>query len=108
MTRNQKGMQGGEALTGDEGKKALEVWLKGRDRAVETAQELADLEVHKQYANRVLEPYAHISVIVTSSTFSNWFALRVSKMAQPEIQHLAVLMYEAYQLGTPDEVKDGR
>lgn len=58
FTRNKAGMQGGEVLSGGDHERAVKAWLDGRDRAVATAQALAALEVHKQYANRVIEPYA--------------------------------------------------
>lgn len=101
FTRNQKGMQGGEALSGDEHQAAVVEWLKGRDRAVLTAKELAELEVHKQYANRVLEPWAHITVVCSATDFNNFFALRCHPAAQPEINVLATLMWEAYNASVP-------
>lgn len=101
FTKNQKGMQGGEALDGDAHDKAVAAWLKGRDRAVEVANELADLEVHKQYANRVLEPWAHITVVLTATDFDNFFALRCHEAAQPEIHALADLMYDLYSKAWP-------
>lgn len=107
FTKNQKGMQGGEALDGEAHKAAVAAWLEGRDRAVEIAEKLADLEVHKQYANRVLEPYATITVVCTATDWDNFFALRCHSAAQPEIQVLATLMWEAYSLATPDELDDG-
>lgn len=104
FTKNQKGMQGGQALDGEDHRKALAAWLEGRDRAVEVAQKLADLEVHKQYANRVLEPWATITVVCSATDFSNFFALRCHPAAQPEINLLATLMWEAYGLSTPNVV----
>lgn len=107
FTRNKKGMRGGEALSGDEHEAAVKAWLEGRDCAVEIANKLADLEVHKQYANRVLEPYAHITVVVTATDWDNFFALRCHSAAQPEINVLATLMWEAYALATPDHLWEG-
>jgi thymidylate synthase ThyX len=107
FTRNQKGMQGGEALDGAAHKAAVAAWLEGRDRAVEIAEKLADLEVHKQYANRILEPYATITVVCTATDWDNFFALRCHPAAQPEICLLATLMWEAYSLGTPESLPDG-
>jgi hypothetical protein len=107
FTRNQKGMQGGEALSGSEHDEAVNLWLKGRDYAVEIAQGLSDLEVHKQYANRVLEPYSWIQVVLTSTDFSNWYALRYHGQAQPEIHVLAKLMFEAQEVSTPKFINPG-
>lgn len=107
FTKNKKGMQGGEALSGEEHERATSVWLGARDRAVEYAKLLSDLEVHKQYANRILEPWAHITVVCTATEFTNFFALRVHPAAQPEICALATLMWEAYSKSSPNPLEDG-
>ena len=107
FTRNKAGMQGGEALDGEAHEKAVKAWLEGRDRAVEIAEKLADLEVHKQYANRVLEPYANITVVVTGTDWKNFFGLRRHSAAQPEIHLLADLMYATYQEGLPLPLANG-
>ena len=101
FTKNKKGMQGGDPLDQEAHDKAVAAWLEGRDRAVEIANKLADLEVHKQYANRVLEPWAHISVVCTSTDFGNFFGLRRHNDAQPEIHALADCMYEQYSISKP-------
>lgn len=103
--KNKKGMQAGEILENQE--EVVNLWLEGRDRAVEIAEKLSDMEVHKQYANRVLEPYAHITVVCTATDFDNFFALRVHPAAQPEICALATLMWEAYALGVPEKMEEG-
>jgi thymidylate synthase ThyX len=74
---------------------------------MDKARMLADLEVHKQYANRILEPFAHITVVCSATDFANFFALRCHPMAQPEIHALADLMYEAYRTSQPEFLKDG-
>lgn len=108
FTKNQKGMQGGDILTGDEEKAAVAAWLTARDRAVEMAKVLSDLEVHKQYANRILEPWAHITVVCTATEYDNFFALRIHSAAQPEIRELADKMYDARQASTPEFLKFGK
>lgn len=108
FTKNQAGMQGGEALTGDQEAAAVSAWLSARDSAVVQAQALADLEVHKQYANRVLEPFAHITVVATATDFANFFALRCHSMAQPEIHELADQMYAEYQSSKPERLNKGQ
>jgi thymidylate synthase ThyX len=107
FTKNKAGMQGGEALSGDQEAAAISAWLEGRDRAVEMAQKLADLEVHKQYANRILEPYSHITVVCSATDYANFFALRCHVMAQPEIMALADLMYEEYRTSSPKQMEIG-
>jgi thymidylate synthase ThyX len=107
FTRNKPGMQGGEALVGDEHDQAVKVWLEARDRAVDAARQLVGLEVHKQYANRIIEPWAYITVVLTSTDFDNFFALRIHTDAQPEICALAKAMYQAREMSVPQELKSG-
>lgn len=107
FTKNKAGMQGGEVLDGAAHDAAVAAWLEGRDRALEVAEKLADLEVHKQYANRVLEPYSHISVVCTATEYDNFFGLRCHPMAQPEIMALADAMYEARERSVPTYVGPG-
>ena len=106
FSKNQKGMQGGEEI--DEPMTAFMEWLDGRDRAVETAQRLRALGVHKQIVNRVLEPYVHVVVIVTATEFDNFFALRYHGDAQDEVADVARRMWEAYGGSTPWLVPDGQ
>ena len=100
FTAAQKGMQGGVL---DEGiVKAAEVeWLEARNDAVKRAQNLLSRNVHKQNANRLLEPFSWITVIITATEWSNFFAQRVNSNAQPEIYKIALMMYEAYRQSTP-------
>lgn len=107
FTKNRRGMQGGEALDGEAHEKAKAVWLKARDAMVECARELADLEVHKQYANRLLEPFANITVVASATEWDNFFALRCHGAAQPEIHYLADQMYGQYFLNKPQEAYEG-
>ncbi len=59
------------------------------------------LNVHKQLANRVLEPYMWHTVITTGTEWSNFFALRNNKDAQPEIATIARMMQEDYDAQSP-------
>jgi len=107
FTKNQKGMQGGQALDGEAHETAVRTWLMARDLAVTQAQQLEQLEVHKQYANRILEPWSHITVVCTATDWDNFFALRCHPAAQPEICLLATLMWETYSLSIPRTLRDG-
>lgn len=108
FTRNKAGMQGGEALSGEIEQKALLQWMDACYVACEKAEALADLEVHKQYANRILEPFSHITVVCSATDYANFFALRYHPMAQPEIAQLAKQMWEAYSVNIPDKLEEGQ
>lgn len=105
--RNQAGMQAEHEVDETSAAAAREAWLVARDRAVEQAERLLELKIHKQLANRLLEPFLWHTVIVTATDWSNFFALRANPEAQPEIGRVAELMRLAYGSGTPIMVPDG-
>jgi hypothetical protein len=76
-------------------------WCRARDTAVRAAMQFSEAGYHKQIVNRLLEPFAHISVVVTATEWDNFFALRCHPDAQPEIQALANAMREAMDASTP-------
>lgn len=81
------------------------LWLEARNAAVEQARRLQALGVHKQIVNRIIEPWAHITVVITATYWSNFFALRVHPAAQPEFQALARMMLQEYVKSVPVERK---
>lgn len=105
--RNQAGMQAAGVLTESEAQLVEAQWLKGRDQALELSERLAQLGLHKQIANRPLESWMFITVLVTASSFSNWFRLRNHKDAQPEIRWLAKEMHEIYKSHVPTKLSYG-
>ena len=82
-------------------------WLAARDSAITHAEKMLELGVHKQIANRILEPFMHMTVIITGTEFENFFALRAHPDAQPEFQDLAYKMLDIYQLSEPNKLKAG-
>jgi thymidylate synthase ThyX len=108
--RNKKGMQGGEPFSKDNEQKARIFWKLAAQNAINSARLINGLEedgAHKQYVNRLLEPFAHISVIVTATDYDNFFNLRYHEDAQPEIYELAKQMYQQYKGGKPEVLMDG-
>lgn len=66
-----------------------EAWLYARDKAVATARAFAKAGYHKQIVNRLLEPFAHITVLVSGTEWDNFLELRDHPAAEPHIQILA-------------------
>ena len=95
------GMQAGPPLDGDALIDAQQVWLAARDSAVAAAQELLRLGVHKQVANRLLEPFMWHTVIVSSTDWDGFWTQRCSPLAQPEIRVAAEAMRDAVRASTP-------
>ena len=65
------------------------------------------LGVHKQVANRMLEPWTHIKVVMTTTKHDNWFLLRDHRDAQPEIRQLAKQMRQKLAESTPERLEWG-
>lgn len=104
---NRPGMQAGDELEGDDLTFSKHRWLEGMEFAIQTAQLLMDNGLHKQIANRVLEPWAHINVVCTATDYENFFALRRHKDAQPEIKELADQMWLARANNVPAPLVPG-
>jgi len=105
--KNQRGMQADEELDASSQDIAKACWLAGRDKVVEIVEDLVKLGVHKQIANRMLEPWSHISVVVTATEYANWFNLRCHPDAQPEIKALADQMRDLYFSHEPADIRYG-
>ena len=84
-----------------------EAWILARDQAVTMARAFAKAGYHKQIVNRLLEPFGHITVVVTSTQWSNFFALRDHPDAEPHIQILAREMRKAIDGAPVQELKPG-
>lgn len=99
--KNQKGMQATEMLTDVAQVVAIKEWLQLRDQAVEAAESLVSLGVHKQIANRILEPWMWITVIISGTDWDNFFGLRTHEAAEPHFQHIARMMRDAQAVSVP-------
>lgn len=104
---NKAGMQAGEEVSPFKAMLAWHLWWLAAKFACVIAWCFAKLEVHKQWANRIIETFAWHQVVVTATDWDNFFALRVSKLAQPEIYKIASMMEVLYNTSTPKELKEG-
>lgn len=105
---NQAGMQAKEQLTGFKLKLVKGLWRLAAKVACGFAYTLVKLNLHKQVANRILEPWQYIHVVLTSTEFDNFFALRDHEDAQPEFQELARAMRKAIAECVPRDVNRSR
>lgn len=87
--KNCSGMQGKELMSDDEYDSFCEHWEDAKLQAIEVAHKMIKEGFHKQHINRILEPFTKIKVIVTATEWSNFFDLRLSPDADPEMQDLA-------------------
>lgn len=86
---NQPGMQARAELKGFKRWLAPKLWRFAGRVACVMAWSFMKLGVHKQVANRLLEPWQFINVVVTATEWDNFFALRCHPDAMPEFQALA-------------------
>ena len=105
--KNMSGMQAKEALSGWRLKLAKLVWASARECAILGARLFNRIGLHKQLANRILEPFQNIRVVVTATEWSNFFNLRDSPDAQPEFAALARMMKLAMEASTPTVLQPG-
>ena len=105
--KNQKGMQASVELNEKEREEAKAQWLYARDLAVHKARMLQSMDVHKQIANRILEPWMHQTVLCTATEWENFFALRAESAAQPEFRALAFKMLDLYNSNEPKQLNIG-
>lgn len=117
----QKGMQGGAELTGDDldDAKALfeNVYMHTLEAVTQYVHwhpidEEGKARLHKSLLNRLLEPFMWHTVIAsaTDAGWANFFQLRSSyftELAQPEIMVVADLAWDAYQASEPTLLQVG-
>lgn len=102
---NQAGMVAKAELQGRKKDIAKELWWKAAQNASDIAEQMMALNVHKQIANRILEPFAWAHVVVTATEWDNFFTLRLEHDSQPEMQEVARCMKEAMDNSTPVETR---
>lgn len=82
-------------------------WLHGRDMMADLAESFAKAEYHKQVANRLVEPFMWMDMLVTSTHWANFLHLRDHKDAEPHIRDLAVLVGQALKEAEVQQLKPG-
>lgn len=105
----QKGMQSGEELQGEKLDAAKRIWKATAEHVAMGAEYMVEEGAHKSIVNRLLEPFLHVNVLVTSCEpgLMNFFGLRLDKAAQPEIRALAEAMWAAWGDSTPKLLQPG-
>lgn len=102
FTANRKGMSG-DPIDEKYKDKIIQIYLESRDDAVLYARRLQDYNIHKQDVNRILEPYMKVSLIISGTTWKNFFSLRTAEGVQPAFKEVAELMQSLFNQ-TPAKV----
>jgi len=102
---NQPGMQARTEVQDVE--RAKQLWIAAANDAANRAQQMVFMGLHKQVANRILEPFQWMTTIITSTEWQNFFDLRAHEDADPNFQALAVAIRDSLNASTPDFVATG-
>jgi len=119
--KNGKGMQASVLMIEEEAAEAKEKWMLCARLACNDAEGFCHLGLHKQWANRLLEPFSWVTQVITATEWENFFKLRCTRNvdllsgeeipleeylksgAQPEMQMIANLMFREYSRSIPVE-----
>lgn len=104
---NQPGMQAKRELAGWRKWLAIKLWVLAGWTMCGFAKLFELIGLHKQVANRILEPWVWVETVCTATDYDNLFWLRDHPEAQPEFGVLAAKMVEALNNSTPVKLKFG-
>jgi len=97
----QKGMQTGDDIGLMNEARCHDQWLWARDYAVVQAMAMHDEGLHKSICNRLLEPFAWITTVITATEWNNFFRLRCHEHAEVHLQKTAYMLRDLLQQSTP-------
>lgn len=106
--KNQPGMVASEEMDRADWLKARHIWDNLAEYTKEAVAELNKLGVHKQWANRPLEAFGYIDVLISSTDWANFMALRDDEGAQPEIIAVAKMVKQLMDNSTPSLLQPGQ
>ena len=106
--KNQSGMQANEELSADDIELTKREWLELRDITMSYVERWLERGLHKQIANRPLEAWMFITVIVTATEWDNWYGQRTAEQAQPELRWVAREMFDIQHESKPTLIDYGK
>lgn len=107
-TKNQSGMSGDRITDISTLNNLNQQVEKLLHKTIKVVNKMVELGAHKQNANRYLNAFTHIRVIVTSEEWDNWFNLRYDEEhAKPEIFELAKAMAAEFHTKPPTPLEPG-
>ncbi len=101
VQKTHKGMQGTEYIDEEAYNEFKDIWLSNLDDAVAGAVCLNEQKVTKQITNRLLEPFLYHKILVTSTSFDNFMALRNHEAAEIHIAEAALKLTIAMNNSVP-------
>lgn len=105
--KNQSGMQAYNVLSETEEEICRDQWIEAGQAALKSVQLMTHTGLHKQIANRILEPWMFITVVLSTTSFKHFELLRNHEAAEPHFQYLTRLMSKSRQESTPTLLRSG-
>lgn len=102
--KKKRGMQATEEVDADV---SMKLWLEAYQSAVSSLKKMDDADLHKQIANRIIEPFQMMKVVVTATNLENFWNLRFHQDTLPEFVYLVQKMYLAVEESTPQNLRAG-
>lgn len=102
-----KGMTSGEPVDDAKQAQALEIWADMMEVCMSGVEMLAELGIEKGIANRPLEWFSHIEVLLTATEWKNFFLLRDHPAAMFEIRELAQAIRKQMERSQPQTLYPG-
>lgn len=106
--KEHKGMQGTDYFEGSDATAIDFIWRMGSIEAVERSAAMSEGGLTKQLANRIIEPYMYHKILLTSTDFENFTALRAEGAAEIHIQDFAYKLIEALNTSVPKSLMTGQ
>ena len=108
---NKSGMSSTEYLSEESDIDATVIWIEAENSARTCVEELTDkdsLNVHKQWAARLYEPFMYTKLVITATEWDNFLWLRNDEdAAQPEMVDIARKIKEARDAFKPTPLRTG-
>jgi thymidylate synthase ThyX len=105
--KNKPGMQATEEMTAEEKAECEAIILEMRDFNARGVERLTARGMHKQDANRYIEPWMYTTIIATMTDHQNFLKLRASAAAQPAFAQVAYAMQKEYYSHEPTPMPVG-
>lgn len=104
----QKGMQSGDEISGEERVKAEQLINEMRLFNLRKCKELYDLGVHKSIINRYVEPWSYITVVMSATSQNNFIRLRDHPKAEKHFAKIARMFRKAIETSQPKKLEVGQ
>ena len=102
-----RGMQPGELMSDEDADESREDWLDAMRFNLSRARKMAKRGNAKEDANRLLEPFAYVTSIMTATDWENWEGLRLDAHSQGAIRELARAIRDAMEARRPRQLGIG-